>query len=49
MKQFILYTIFCNVLSFPWGLSVKGLAPALPPRDEPRRIWSTFSSRWSGQ
>ena len=26
MKQFILYTIFCNVLIFPWGLSVKGAA-----------------------
>ena len=26
MKQFILYTIFCNVLVLPWGLSVKGIA-----------------------
>jgi formate hydrogenlyase subunit 4 len=26
MKQFILYTIFCNVLVFPWGLSVEGEA-----------------------
>jgi formate hydrogenlyase subunit 4 len=26
MKQFILYTIFCNVLLLPWGLSVKGTA-----------------------
>jgi formate hydrogenlyase subunit 4 len=26
MKQFILYTIFCNVLLFPWGLSYKGTA-----------------------
>ena len=26
MKQFILYTIFCNVLILPWGLSVKGTA-----------------------
>ncbi len=26
MKQFILYTIFCNVLVIPWGLSVKGTA-----------------------
>ena len=26
MKQFILYTIFCNVLLFPWGLSYKGAA-----------------------
>ena len=26
MKQFILYTIFCNVLVIPWGLSVKGMA-----------------------
>jgi formate hydrogenlyase subunit 4 len=25
MKQFILYTIFCNVLLLPWGLSVRGL------------------------
>ena len=24
MKQFILYTIFCNVLLFPWGLSQRG-------------------------
>ncbi|TCS63076.1 respiratory chain complex I subunit 1 family protein [Varunaivibrio sulfuroxidans] len=24
MKQFILYTIFCNVLVLPWGLSVEG-------------------------
>ena len=24
MKQFILYTIFCNVLLFPWGLSYEG-------------------------
>ena len=26
MKQFILYTIFCNVLLLPWGLSVHGTA-----------------------
>jgi formate hydrogenlyase subunit 4 len=26
MKQFILYTIFCNVLLIPWGLSVEGTA-----------------------
>ena len=26
MKQFILYTIFCNVLLFPWGLSYAGTA-----------------------
>jgi formate hydrogenlyase subunit 4 len=26
MKQFILYTIFCNVLILPWGLSVDGAA-----------------------
>lgn len=26
MKQFILYTIFCNVLLLPWGLSYQGLA-----------------------
>jgi formate hydrogenlyase subunit 4 len=26
MKQFILYTIFCNVLLIPWGLSVNGMA-----------------------
>ena len=26
MKQFILYTIFCNVLLIPWGLSIKGEA-----------------------
>jgi len=24
MKQFILYTIFCNVLVLPWGLSIAG-------------------------
>jgi formate hydrogenlyase subunit 4 len=24
MKQFILYTIFCNVLVFPWALSIHG-------------------------
>lgn len=24
MKQFILFTIFCNVLVFPWGLSIIG-------------------------
>lgn len=24
MKQFILYTIFCNVLVLPWGLSIEG-------------------------
>ena len=24
MKQFILYTIFCNVLLLPWGLSIMG-------------------------
>ena len=24
MKQFILYTIFCNVLILPWGLSAEG-------------------------
>ncbi len=27
MKQFILYTIFCNVLILPWGLSLAGTAP----------------------
>ena len=26
MKQFILYTIFCNVLLIPWGLSREGTA-----------------------
>ncbi|HZU91068.1 MAG TPA: NADH-quinone oxidoreductase subunit H, partial [Stellaceae bacterium] len=26
MKQFILYTIFCNVLVIPWGLSHRGTA-----------------------
>jgi formate hydrogenlyase subunit 4 len=26
MKQFILYTIFCNVLTLPWGLSYQGHA-----------------------
>ncbi|MFT3977507.1 MAG: hypothetical protein QM688_10395, partial [Sphingomonas bacterium] len=26
MKQFILYTIFCNVLLLPWGLSHAGTA-----------------------
>ena len=26
MKQFILYTIFCNVLLLPWGLSQLGTA-----------------------
>jgi len=26
MKQFILYTIFCNVLLLPWGLSYQGAA-----------------------
>lgn len=26
MKQFILYTIFCNVLTLPWGLSYRGAA-----------------------
>jgi formate hydrogenlyase subunit 4 len=26
MKQFILYTIFCNVLLLPWGLSAEGTA-----------------------
>jgi formate hydrogenlyase subunit 4 len=26
MKQFILYTIFCNVLTLPWGLSHRGTA-----------------------
>jgi formate hydrogenlyase subunit 4 len=26
MKQFILYTIFCNVLILPWGLSTEGTA-----------------------
>lgn len=26
MKQFILYTIFTNVLLFPWGLSIEGTA-----------------------
>ncbi len=26
MKQFILYTIFCNVLTMPWGLSAEGTA-----------------------
>ena len=27
MKQFILYTIFVNVLLLPWGLSQAGTAP----------------------
>jgi formate hydrogenlyase subunit 4 len=26
MKQFILFTIFCNVLTLPWGLSHQGTA-----------------------
>lgn len=26
MKQFILYTIFCNVLVLPWALSIHGTA-----------------------
>jgi formate hydrogenlyase subunit 4 len=26
MKQFVLYTIFCNVLILPWGLSAEGTA-----------------------
>ena len=26
MKQFILYTIFSNVLLLPWGLSIRGTA-----------------------
>ncbi len=26
MKQFIFYTIFCNVLLLPWGLSIEGAA-----------------------
>jgi formate hydrogenlyase subunit 4 len=26
MKQFIFYTIFCNVLVLPWGLSIQGTA-----------------------
>ena len=26
MKQFILYTIFCNVLLLPWALSIRGTA-----------------------
>jgi formate hydrogenlyase subunit 4 len=26
MKQFILFTIFCNVLTLPWGLSREGTA-----------------------
>jgi formate hydrogenlyase subunit 4 len=26
MKQFILYTIFCNVLVLPWALSIRGTA-----------------------
>ena len=26
MKQFILFTIFCNVLLIPWGLSIEGTA-----------------------
>ncbi len=26
MKQFIMYTIFCNVLVLPWGLSIQGTA-----------------------
>jgi formate hydrogenlyase subunit 4 len=26
MKQFILYTIFCNVLILPWALSIRGTA-----------------------
>jgi formate hydrogenlyase subunit 4 len=26
MKQLILYTIFCNVLLIPWGLSAQGTA-----------------------
>ena len=29
MKQFILYTIFCNVLTMPWFLSARGLAPGV--------------------
>lgn len=29
MKQFILYTIFCNVLLLPWGLSYDGSVPGV--------------------
>lgn len=29
MKQFIQYTIFCNVLLLPWGLSVRGTVPGV--------------------
>jgi formate hydrogenlyase subunit 4 len=29
MKRAILYTIFVNVLTLPWGLSVRGTAPGL--------------------
>ena len=29
MKQFILYTIFCNVLILPWGLSSAGTIPGV--------------------
>lgn len=29
MKQFVLYTIFCNVLMFPWGLSKTGMPVGL--------------------
>ena len=50
MKQFILYTIFCNVLLFPWGLSYAGtplgvagslvaLIAQIPRRRVRRRGW----------
>ena len=48
MKQFILYTIFCNVLLLPWGLSIEGTAlGALGGRGRPDRQvqrWSPASS-----
>ena len=42
MKQFILYTIFCNVLTLPWGLSYRGTALGGPGRSS--RYWRNSSS-----
>ena len=38
MKQFILYTIFCNVLVLPWGCRSGGAARSAPRRRS-LRFW----------
>ena len=52
MKQFILYTIFCNVLLIPWGLSREGTAIGVIGSVASlmaANFWSSPSPWWSSK